>query len=80
MQLVIVKLQARNTKALQVQEVLTKHGCDITVRLGIHEQGEGVCSPEGVIILQVKPDAKAIKSLVADLKAVGQLKVKDLTI
>jgi uncharacterized protein (DUF1330 family) len=80
MQLVIVKLQARNTKAVQLQEVLTKHGCDITVRLGIHEQGDGECSPEGVIILQVKSDPKAVKSLVADLKSIGQLKVKDLVI
>jgi hypothetical protein len=80
MQLVIVKLLARNTKAVQVQEVLTKHGCDITVRLGIHEQGSNECSPEGVILLQVKPDAKAVKSLVKDLKAVGQLKVQTLAI
>ncbi|NTV53092.1 MAG: hypothetical protein HGA76_08800 [Candidatus Firestonebacteria bacterium] len=80
MQLIIIKMQSRNTKALQVQEVLTKHGCDITVRLGIHEQGDGVCSPEGVIVLQVKPESKAVKSLLADLKAVGGLKIKDLSI
>jgi|WetSurMetagenome_2_1015567.scaffolds.fasta_scaffold1156336_1 hypothetical protein len=80
MQLVAVKLLARNANAVQVQEVLTKHGCDITVRLGIHEQGSGECSPEGVILLQVKPDAKAVKSLVADLKAVGKLKVQVINI
>jgi hypothetical protein len=80
MQLVIVKLQARNTIAVHVQEVLTKHGCDIALRLGIHEQSGDECSNEGVILLQVKPNEGAVASLVADLEALGQLKVKAVSI
>ncbi len=80
MQLVIVKLHARNTAALRIQEVLTKHGCNITLRLGVHEQGGAECSNEGVIILQVKSEQSAVNSLVADLKAVGQVDVHALSI
>jgi hypothetical protein len=80
MQLVIVKLQARSQVALRVQEVLTKHGCNITLRLGIHEQSSNECSNEGVIVLQVKPELSAVNALVEDLKSISQVGVHALSI
>lgn len=80
MELVLVKLKARNQKAEQVQHVLTQHGCDISLRVGLHEVSKDGCSDEGLIILHVKPGGKAAKSLVKDLKTVGQLEVKTVEI
>jgi hypothetical protein len=70
MQLVIVKLLDRQDEAVRFQKVLTRHGCDIALRLGLHESGDR-CSNQGVIILQMGPDRKAAARLVADLKRVG---------
>lgn len=76
MQLVLIKVKARQAHAVQVQEVLTKHGCDIMLRLGLHEAGGAACADDGLIVLQVKPDQTAVNSLVADLKAVAGVEVK----
>ena len=39
----------RSKKAIQVQEVLTKYGCLIKMRLGLHEAGN-VCAEDGLVI------------------------------
>lgn len=83
MQLILVKLKARNAEAVKFQEVLTKHGCNIALRLGLHEMSGTECSNEGLIILQVKPDGQAVESLVADLRAIGpedQLAIKTVSL
>ncbi len=80
MELVIVKLLKRQAEAIRFQEVLTKHGCDITLRLGLHETGDQTCSEEGVIILQVKPERQAVDGLLADLKSVGPIEVKAVSL
>jgi hypothetical protein len=75
MQLVLVRIKARQTHAVKVQEVLTRHGCDIMLRLGLHE-ADAACADDGLIVLQVKPEQSAVNSLVADLKAVDGVEVK----
>ena len=80
MQLVLVKLKARSKKAPEVQKVLTQHGCDITLRLGLHEVTDATCAEEGLIILQVRPDRDAVNSLTADLQAVGDVDVKAVSL
>ncbi len=76
MQLVLIKVKARTQKAVKVQEVLTKHGCDITLRLGLHEVSEENCANDGLIILQVKPDQQVVNGLTAELNALGGVEVK----
>jgi len=83
MQLVMVKLLARQEEAVKFQEVLTRHGCDIALRLGLHEVADARCSDQGVIILQMGPDPGAADRLVADLKTVGaekQITIKTVTL
>lgn len=79
MELVLVKLKTREEEAVKVQEVLTRHGCDISVRLGLHEQAGAACSPSGVIVLQVTT-AQAVKSLVRDLKALRGVEARSVSI
>jgi hypothetical protein len=75
MQLVLVRIKARQTHAVKVQEVLTQHGCDIMLRLGLHE-ADTACADDGLIVLQVKPEQSAVNALVADLKAVDGVEAK----
>lgn len=52
-----IEIQNREELAVKVQELLTKHGCVIKTRLGLHETGN-FCSPSGLIILEFAPDDK----------------------
>ncbi|MCX8032720.1 MAG: hypothetical protein N3B14_04950 [Thermoleophilia bacterium] len=36
-----------------VQAILTKYGCNIRVRLGLHDVDENKCSPCGLVLLDV---------------------------
>ncbi|HBF39391.1 MAG TPA: hypothetical protein DDW50_18985 [Firmicutes bacterium] len=47
-----VLVNYRSKHAGEVQNILTKYGCLIKVRLGLHEAGN-VCSENGLIILQL---------------------------
>lgn len=46
-----IEIQNREELAVKVQGLLTKHGCVIKTRLGLHETGN-FCSPSGLIILE----------------------------
>lgn len=50
-----IQIENRREEAVKVQELLTKHGCIIKTRLGLHEVQEG-CSPKGLILLEFEHD------------------------
>ncbi len=79
MDLVLLKVKARANHAPEVQKVLTEYGCNIAVRLGIHEITETTCSNDGLIILQVKPDQSAAEQMVAKLKTIPELEIKTVS-
>lgn len=47
-----VLVSNRRANANDVQDTLTKHGCIIQMRLGLHEIAS-VCADDGLIILQL---------------------------
>lgn len=65
----------RSKNASKMQEILTKSGCIIKMRLGLHE-AENVCSEEGLIILQLTGDKEAILKLEAELNSIDGVKAK----
>lgn len=51
-----IQIGDREQHAVKVQELLTKNGCLIKTRLGLHETVvEGFCSSKGLIILEFLP-------------------------
>ena len=48
-----LRVDHRRANAAGLQETLTRYGCNIRLRVGLHEAGEGRCSDDGVILLQV---------------------------
>ncbi|MCL2119882.1 MAG: hypothetical protein FWH27_15805 [Planctomycetaceae bacterium] len=36
----------------EIQKVFTEYGCSIRTRLGLHDVAEGVCSPQGLILVE----------------------------
>ena len=55
-----IKIKNRLEKAVEVQEILTRYGCVIKTRLGLHEEQNGVCSSKGLILLEITDDTAAI--------------------
>jgi len=62
--------------ATKVQEVLTRNGCNIRFRLGLHDAGVESCSNSGLILLQVCGEKAEVEKLQAELKALPYVKAK----
>jgi len=60
----------------KVQEVLTRNGCNIRFRLGLHDAGLESCSNSGLILLQVCGEKTEVEQLQAELQQVPHVKVK----
>ena len=55
-----IKINNRVENAVQVQEILTKYGCIIKTRIGLHEEIHGQCSPRGLILLEIIDDKASV--------------------
>ena len=73
-----VHIQDRARDAAQVQQLLTKYGCNIKTRVGLHEVDENFCATGGVILLELAGDAKECAELGDKLGAIEGVEVKKL--
>ena len=55
-----VKLENRQECSVEFQELLTKYGCGIRTRLGLHKVVENRCLSEGIILLEVLDNADVL--------------------
>ncbi|MBE3580953.1 MAG: hypothetical protein IMW96_04855 [Thermoanaerobacteraceae bacterium] len=69
-----ILVDSRRETATKVQEILTKYGCIIRVRLGLHETE--ACSDEGLIILQLCAPEIQVQQLRDELNALGRVKAE----
>lgn len=75
-----IAIEPRNINAPRVQEILTKHGCIIKVRLGMHDLGDNTCSTRGLILLQLCGNEEEIKTLKKDLEKIEGVKVNTMIV
>lgn len=75
-----ITIDPRTSHAPQVQTVLTKHGCIIRTRLGLHEVRSASCSETGLIILHIHSELDEVKTLEKELLDVEGVKVKYMTL
>jgi hypothetical protein len=73
-----VKLAQRNSTATEFQKVLTEHGCIIKTRLGLHPVSENVCSPSGVILLEVVGEDQDIENMLNAIKKIPEAEVQKM--
>ncbi len=66
--------------AAEVQNILTKYGCYIRVRLGLHDSGLDSCSNSGIILLQLCGDELPLHQFEQELLAVPSVKVKHMAL
>ena len=62
--LVIIKNENREESATRMQQMLTDFGCYIKVRLGLHDVPADICSPSGLLVLEVVAEEAEIQELV----------------
>ncbi|MGJ4850612.1 hypothetical protein ACH6CV_10210 [Bacillota bacterium Meth-B3] len=74
-----IRASKRREVADALQGVLTEFGCNIKMRLGLHQAGD-VCSEEGLILLQLvdAEEVGAIKALEDALAKIDGLRFKTI--
>ena len=73
--IMVVKVNHRVQKVPEMQQVFTKYGCNIKMRLGLHEAGD-VCANQGLIILQLAGDEEEIRSFEKELSETEGISAK----
>jgi len=71
-----VRLENRIGNAVKFQEVLTKNGCRIKTRLGLHEVSDDTCSNDGIVILQPYGNKDDVEALVNELNSLEGIKAR----
>lgn len=73
-----VHITERVKHAGEVQAVLTGFGCQIRTRIGLHEADKGVCSPNGLIVLDLVDDDANVADLKKQLTAIDGVEVQSM--
>ena len=73
-----VHITNRVKRVPDVQKVLTEFGCSIKTRLGLHEASASVCSPNGLILLEMVGDDKASNQMARKLRAIEGIEVQKM--
>ena len=73
---VLVKIDQRSSEATKVQEILTNYGCNIRVRLGLHEVSNEFCANDGLVVLEVQGDQNILENMISELNALEYVQAK----
>jgi hypothetical protein len=74
--IVLIKIDHRSQEASLVQEILTEYGCNIKVRLGLHEASNEFCAQDGMVILHVEGRQEELSSMLEKLNAIDFVQAK----
>ena len=78
--IIAIRLTQRMENAPKFQEILSRYGCNIKTRIGLHEVSGSTCASDGVIILDVIGEQETINSLISELNSMKELIVKTIEI
>ncbi len=71
-----IKLLNRMDNATDFQAIISKFGCSIKTRIGLHEVSDGICSPSGVILIEfIGSDANDFEK---ELKALNDIEIQKM--
>lgn len=76
--IMVVLLDKRTDAAPRVQEILTRYGCIIGTRIGLHQLND--CSEEGLIILHIGGNDGEVEKLAGELAGVYRVKVQQMKV
>jgi len=73
-----VHITDRLENAARVQQVFTEYGCNIKTRLGLHEASADVCSPNGLVLLEMVGDEGHCLGIMNKLAAIRGVHVRSM--
>ncbi len=73
-----IHITDRVKEVSDIQSVLTKFGCTIKTRLGLHEVKEDFCARSGLILLELTGSREEFIKLENELLKIGGLDVKKM--
>lgn len=56
-----VKIENRLENAVEFQKIITKYGCEIRTRIGLHSASDDVCLNYGIVLLEVLGEAELLR-------------------
>ena len=69
----------RFQQANKVQDILTKYGCSIKTRLGLHEVNSEYCAINGLLLLEMYGKQEEMTRMIAELEALDEnIEVKQM--
>lgn len=71
-----IRMDDRASNAQNLQETLTKNGCKIKARLGLHEISKHNCANDGLIVLQPCGTKEEVEQLLKDLNDLTDVTAK----
>lgn len=69
-----IRLSDRINNSNDLQNLLTSYGCIIKTRIGLHDTSCGVCSPYGIILLEVLHDEVRTNHFIEELQNIKGVK------
>jgi hypothetical protein len=73
-----INVTQRTKEAHKIQETLTKYGCSIRTRIGLHDVKDNYCSPSGLILLELYGDIEECNKLENELHNIEGLDVQKI--
>jgi hypothetical protein len=73
-----IQITNRMTKAPEVQKLFTKYGCNIKTRLGLHDVTDNLCSPSGLVLLEMFGSEQEILQMEKELKGIEGVNVQKM--
>ena len=73
-----VHIDDRIKEVPDVQKILTKYGCQIKTRIGLHHVDEKFCSPRGLILLELYGDEKILGEMTDTLSKLDGVEVQKM--
>jgi len=74
-----ILLGKRIDTAPKFQELITKHGCIINTRIGLHHAMGSSCPMGGVILLDLIGEDHDVQALENDLKALPEVQIQKMS-
>ena len=71
-----LKLSDRIEIAVNLQKILSKYGCNIKTRIGLHDINNGKCSDCGIILLEFIGNNNLLNVFIKELSAIEYMDVK----
>jgi hypothetical protein len=73
-----IKIENRKELVGQVQHILTKYGCSVKTRIGLHDTENETDKSAGIVLLELIGDVKEIANLEAELLVIPTIELQKM--